>query len=815
MKWEGSSWEGYEPSEDARLRYALIVPRLLAPHPNRGAEGKLRPDQGLALAVQVRIHNLQSYLSEIDGTPKLSELDQSPDWGWRLLGAFFERLEEEDATTLLDVAREAPDAPSRAAASVAAACALNDLGRVDEALLLIESAQEAGGYGPVDQAWLDVQQARFSREIGHLDQTLDLANRARSCLVAVNGDPTADAIDASAAALIFVLQIHDSPGSFSQALVAGDSVATWWRVQAISSSTGATVRREFETWARDTRITVGAEDVPNNRMLSASLMTSHSGDQVGWANRTAAIAQDQLLRLDRRADSDRVKEGLTGLRRGGDDKALQLALVHLAQDGPAEAVRAAASEVELSHSTHTSAAADLTVLELGGDLLDSETANRAVSGLLAILAEPEQFRERTTPDFLLEVKLVETLAGVLPAADDGERRTAIEHLREMAPVAENNQLLAQAWANLLWSMPAAAWDQELARDLASVADRHHTILEQALLGIATRHGGDDEARKRLLREARDGSPAALGELGSVVELPEDAAAEIIARLSEQVRKRIAEAKDRISYGGRDPAEALAVMNLWHPTVAEWDPLLELLGTEGMTDSYMLRTLVALASSAKRIPPQVVRRLRPIIAGLVSRAPLQRSPFDSRADVRGPALDLAVAIGAIEDDRAAAIVMEWLAGDGAKRRWAAHVAYRLKRCEDIGMLSALTQDPDPDVRAAAAAALAALLPPGASGDDPIAQALRRAVLDPGIQVARGIADSLAGAGRLGSIADQLRRQLSHSISASVRSLAAEEPNAEVVKESDLSPGENPLMSPYRREEERPETKRLQDENPFSR
>lgn len=809
MKWEGSSWQGHEPSEDARLRYALIVPRLLAPHPNRGAEDSLRPDQGLALAVQVRIHNLQSYLSEVGGAPKFSELNQSPDWGWRLLGAFFERLEEEDAKTLLDVANEAPDAPSRAAASVATACALNDFGRIDEALLLIEAAQEAGGYGTVDQAWLDVQQARFSREIGHLEQTLDFANGARSRLEAVEGDPTADAIDASAAALILALRIHDSPESFSQALVAGDSVATWWRVQTISSSTGAVVRREFEVWARDTRITIGAEDVPYNRMLSASLMTSHSGDQVGWANRTAAIAQDQLLRLDRRADSDHAREGLTGLRRGGDDKALELALLHLAQDGPAEAVRAAGSEVKLSLSTHTTAAADLTVLELAGDLLDPEAADRAVSELLAILAEPKQFGERTTPTFLLDVKLVETLAGVLPASGDARRRAVTERLREMAPVAEDNQLLAQAWANLLWSMPAAAWSQGLARDLSAGADRHHTILEQALLGIAARHGGDNEARKRLLREARDGSPAALGELGSVVELPEDAAAEIIARLSERVRKRIAESKNQISYGGRDPAEALAVMNLWHPAVAEWNPLLELLGAEGMADSYMLRTLVALASSVERIPPQVVRSLRPIIAGLVSRTPLQRSPLDSRADVRGPALDLAVAIGAIEDDRAAAIVLEWLAGDGAKRRWAAHISYRLKRCEDIGMLSALTQDPDPDVRAAAAAALTALLPPGAGEDDPVAQALRKAVLDPGVEVAQGIASALAGAGRVGSIADQLRRRLARSISASVRSLAGEDPNPEIAKESDLSP-ENPLMSPYRREEKMPE-----DENPFSR
>jgi hypothetical protein len=294
----------------------------------------------------------------------------------------------------------------------------------------------------------------------------------------------------------------------------------------------------------------------------------------------------------------------------------------------------AAGSVDLTRSTRTTALADLTVLQRGGDLLDTATADHAVSWLLATLTDPTAFARRTTPTFLLELQLVETLVGVIAAAGRPAQEAVIERLLTMAD--EQEQLIAQQWANLLWSLPADAWSDETARRAAHEAGRHHLVLERALLGIAARRGSDKEARGRLTEEASEGSVGALGELGSVAELPSELAGEVIAGLVGPVRKRIEEAKgNRISFGGRDPAEALAVMNLWHHDVAQWDPLVELLSTDAVPASHKLRTLGVLASSSDGIPVPVMDRLHPVVSELSKEPRQSHSPFEPQGDIRGP------------------------------------------------------------------------------------------------------------------------------------------------------------------------------------
>lgn len=803
MKWERSSWTGYDPPVEGRLRYALIVPRLLAPHPNRGAGKVLRPDQGLALAVQVRLRNLRDYAKDLESVPKFSEWEQSADWEWRFVGSFVKRLIDGTPDPLLSLAGEASSPSDRAAASVAAACGLLDFDRIDEALDLIEDALAAEGYRVVDHAWLEAQRARFCHEVGHHEEALASAKRVRDHLAKVEGDATADAIDATAASLILSITLRDAPESFEEALIAGDTVAAWWRTQTISSGNEAIVKRTFEQWSRDRRITVGGEDVANNRVLSAALMASHSGDQVGWANRTAELGRDQLLRLDRHADPEEGSAGLGNLRLGGDYKSLELAISHLAEDGPAKAVAAAAGSVDLTRSTRTTALTDLTMLQRGGDLLDIATADHTVSWLLATLADPTTFVRRTTPTFLLDLQLVETLVGVIAAAGRPAQEAVIERLLEIP--AEQEQLVAQQWANLLWSLPPDAWSDATARRAAHEAGRHHIVLERALLGVAARHGGNEEAQARLTEEAREGSVGALGELGSVAELPSQVAGEVIAGLVGPVHKRIEEAKgSRISFGGRDPAEALAVMNLWHHDVAQWDPLVELLSTDAVPASHKLRTLGVLASSSDGIPGPVVDRLHPVVSKLSEEPRQSHSPFEPQGDVRGPAVDLGLAIGAVDRERATEILLAWLSGDTDERRWAVHIAYRLRRREDTGLLTTLAQDSDPDVRAAAAAALAAILPPPAGEDHAIAQGLLAALRDPGAAVPKGIAATLTSADRPGSVGERIRRELRDHMSAAVRSSVADGPDPSSTGKSEFDADANPFLRRFRYSTEKSES-----------
>jgi hypothetical protein len=127
------------------------------------------------------------------------------------------------------------------------------------------------------------------------------------------------------------------------------------------------------------------------------------------------------MQLDRHADPDIAYEGLTRLRMAGDEGALKLAVQHLVADGPASAVARAAADVRLDVATRTTAPSDLALLQHGGDLLDEETVDRTVDWLLATVKDPRPFVGRTSAFYVVEFRLVETLAAI--AAHPTPRRS--------------------------------------------------------------------------------------------------------------------------------------------------------------------------------------------------------------------------------------------------------------------------------------------------------------------------------------------------------------------------------------------------------
>lgn len=90
--WEGSVWEGVGslPAVD-RLRHALLVPRLIAPHPNAHPSAPIRPVQGVALLMQARLNDLAQFAKEHQEVPSLDKAVSSEDWTWRFVGLLGKR----------------------------------------------------------------------------------------------------------------------------------------------------------------------------------------------------------------------------------------------------------------------------------------------------------------------------------------------------------------------------------------------------------------------------------------------------------------------------------------------------------------------------------------------------------------------------------------------------------------------------------------------------------------------------------------------------------------------------------------------------
>lgn len=646
----------------------------------------------------------------------------------------------------------------------------------EEAIALLDSALEFDDAEPLDHAWLRLQHARACAEIGRIEEARATALDVQGVRNAYANDITASAISGAAAVLIFSTANWGSTNAGT--LAAGiDTTAHWWRALTISWGLQDSLNRTFKSWARDSSVRViRGSDEANNQLLAASLMANNLGNHDAWRHAATLLAQNALIRLDRRSDPSDFCSELRTLIRTGDKSTLKLAVERTVRDGPASAVRLAASEVDLAAATRTTAPASLALLRYGGDVLDQPTANRSVEWLLAQLENPAVFTSRTSPSYVLAIEFVDTLTRAVRAANDSIQRTVAEYVVQLPGQAD--QALATSWARLVSALPAPLWGEDLARRAAEAANCHHRTLRLELLGVAAHY--DETIALELANEVRSGSLDALGALGDVRAVDDDLAEMLISKISELVDRDVRNARSSTwGFGGIDCGHALAMFNVWHPRFANWDPLAELITEPLVQGSQKQGAIVTLARLADHLSDDVAARFGAIAIDAAQRAATSRAlhfdPFSDPADEAGAATDLAVALGAFDDAATDERLLEMLSGNSAARKWAARLARRVVRPEDVGVLATLANDIEPDVRATASAGLASIVAAGHGGA--IAhRALLAVTADPGTLTPIAVAGTLRDAPRRGELADEVLAKLRGHMSAAVRASVA---RAEVV------------------------------------
>lgn len=737
-EWQGSAWGG-APSLAARdvLRHALLAPRLVAPHRNAGL-GVITAAQGIAMLMQARVTDLKHIAEKHSSVPTIREASTSPDWTWRLFGALGHRLTTGEVDVLQAVIAEAPGPAERSAATVAAAAGLLDEDRADQAALLVKAALDRDDANPVDHAWLTVQYARALAETGELQQ-------ARNAAVSVQGlrrlhpeDLTAVAIEGVAAQLLFRITAFGS-GDVGQVIRGADTAVAWWRQQAGAHGLAAVLQRSFRGWARDTAERWSASDVANDQLLAAALTANLAGDHGNWRYLTALLGQDSLLRLDRGSDPSMVKAGLGALRLAGAAEDVTLAATWVVQDGPALAARMAAADVTLSASTRTTARANLDVLRCTGPVLDTDTADAAVQSILSTHADPDPFIARTSAKFEVPSRLLDTLAPVLDSASTASHAAVIDYLLTVPPI--TNQIWATSWARVIRHLDAATWTKGSASRAWARAQGDHETLRYPLLGVAAAF--HDDARQSLLTDIRSGSADALSAFGDVRDLAPDVVAQAISTFVGRIREKITAARPGLSIvtlGAADAGDIVTLLNLWHPDQAEWMTLLELLADPLVSPSDKISPIRRLAQQADQIPESQ----RDLIAGIAVKLVQQSSPRPAALvgvpqDISGPAALLQASLGT--DDQSFALLATTLVTGGPDRRaWAARLAGYRAQPEDVGLLTALARDSEPNVRASAADSLTRIVADG-PGNHTAEAAFRHALRDPGLIVPLRISNTL--------------------------------------------------------------------------
>lgn len=765
---EGSWVQGFPIAPPDRLRYALIAPRLLAPHPNLGVD-KLSPEQAIAMLAQVRAGELDRFAEEQSHVPRGKKALSSECWEWRFFGALWCRIDSGEANPLRQVLTECARYEQRAAVVACLASQMTGAARPEDALAALAPELAHDELATVDHGWLSAQRARALAELGEAEEARSEAEKLIALRQAAPEDQTAIAISASMAALYSNLS-EPTVEVFRETLKATDTPTGWFRAQTVRSGLREVASRAFEEWMHDERTKWSREDLAHNRLLAAALEASHDADQVGWANLSGLLGRNALLELDRSAESDEIVSAISTLRLAGDVNALKLAVPHISDDGPCLAVTAALREVNPALATRTTGLAELTLIELGGDLADSETAERLGSWLLDAIADPARFVARTSPSYLFNVQLVSSLAGVIGSADSAIQRRALEQVIELDDLGDE-ALLERAWVRTLVGVSEQTWDNALAASAHEVAEtRESGEFYRALMACAAT-AGDQGAREQLLGEVAEGRSEALWGLGPFSDLPENTVSALIACLSAKLREAVRASTQggSIGLGFSDPAHDLSLLSIWHPEVADWDSLLDFLGAAEVPAQLKRGALRALAWGAKRLPEGPTCRLVQIAEGMVSEQGGEPAGlgFDRDADLSGLGSTLAAALGKLkEPDR---WIADSLGGARRKRRLGATISAKLGRPGDIVGLATLTHDPDPYLRAIAASALSEEVARDQDSSSAHA-AFDLALRDPGRSVPLAIARTLSDLDRQSAVADAGLTFLQEHASAGVRSAA---------------------------------------------
>ena len=710
--WDGTAWTGavHLPPVD-EVRHALITPRLIAPHPNLGPNSITGLE---ALAMQVlfrddleRILEPRSLLAlagEDDAERKglsLNDAREADDWCWRATAALHLWHYQRETADLLQLVDLALTPSERAAASVLCCVYYFDENDPDTALRVLQDALAHDDYSPVDHAWLEAQRARALLEVGRHEEAFDLAMKTQRIHREAPSDVTAAAI-AGACARTSFRATGWMQGDIANIVQRSDNPASWWRTQVMSYGLSAHLSEEFRSWSEDASIRIGGSDTAHKRLLSAALLASCAGDHDGWRSAIGALAEHFLVTTGATDDPDRVAGRLTLLRLSGDSKSTGRATRHIVRTGPTMAARIAASSVDLSRSTRTTALADIELLTAAGDVLEPSRADEICAWALATLQEPQAYLERARPTFIVLYKIIDLLKAMVWTLSEDALHNMIDYFLNQPPVTDDGT--AQTLARLIHAIPASAWRESDRQRAANRSASDASYLREAFLRVAA--PTVVESREQVLQRARAGELIVFEAIDDVRTLPSDAVNALTDRLCSVIDNLIENAANgAYGFGGLDPGHALALLGVWHPWSGRWDRIEALLTAPSVRPQQQSGALQVIAIHGAMLADPIKTQLVEAVSALRNREPV-RTFFDGDEDIRGLAAE---AMAALTDEVVReSLIRELLAGDTVHRAASARIIERFGDKADSELLLVLAGDANETVRDAALRGLSRLV-----------------------------------------------------------------------------------------------------------
>ena len=761
---EGSRWDFDvdDLPENERSRYALLVPRLVEPHPNKGYSAPISWPEAVALCIQADADRWEYFAQHHESVPSVSEAHASNEWGWRFAAAIHSWLYQATAGPLEILSNVGVGSQHRIARNVALALALVDQGRVEDAKDVLAEDVIENEYS-AEQGWLSLHRGRILIEAGELGEGRRLVEQANIQLAPVRRDVTVSALRAAAAWSLFEITEFGLQ-DLSVVAPALDTVSSWWRTQTVATALESAVTRTFESWAGDKSVNL-AVDNPHNLLFSAALVSRLSGQHGHWRTNTALLSMVDLS--TKRSQNTDHYEVLDGLRRAGDDKNLGLAVQKIRRVGPLQALRALVNGVKPGSMTRTSSKADLVTIRHAGAFASPKEAHDLLNFLLDSLEHPEVYVSRFAPSYDVVLVLAEALTGLVHAADASQQRRLTRWILGLPD--SPNPVLEYSLRQLSSSLSKDTLEENRTLILERVvAVGMAPWFRWYLLAMA---GSENVIVRSAVHEGlMAGNLDALDVLRTIDELSEDEARKVLETCGMAIdgyhREGLA---GGLSIGAPDGALLFAKIAVFLPGIADWGVLLEFLADTNIVAERKRDTCKFLAAMADRLDDKIRVEIKSIL-GRLRASPKQITDAIFGMEPIGGAFDeLFLALVSENDPALEEGLAALLSGDESHRYDAAD--YLSSKVGTEWVLVALTADENFRVSRRSMLCLARRLAETDSPRSSYVRVLTRLLDRDGESNALFIAGGLSGSARLSRQLQPVIDRLQAHHSAEVRARAS--------------------------------------------
>ena len=725
--WEGSILEGAsEIPNEVRLRYALIAPRLIAPHPNLTVSD-ISSVEAIALLSLTRIDEVTVRYKEVQELLDPEKSAKSDDPLWRLYSALFEWVVNKQVDSVLNFPSADTEADIAAAVEVIKATVLSEKHLPQRACKELRDALTRDDYSPVDYAWLQLHLARNLIEIGEFDRAQGLALEVSLIGQIEYKDPSARYL--AGVAMDFVFQLHSrvqrmgfeaEEQNLTKAIKARDTAASWWRTQIVVSGLSDFVEKTYLQWSDNDDITIWkAYDAVVLRMRSASLIAGFAADTNNWRYAVVLLARYFLVFS---TDTNELVYALNLLRIAGAKNELKLAASHFLRFGPIEPLVQVVNKLSLDDSTRISLRCDFALIEKCASILDTNSVDKYALWLLQEIENPSKTYVFGSYHWYVS-KAIEVLANIYDACSSEVMVKIHDHLITMPGVEDD--LCADAYSKLIASIveddiaKGKVWDSGKLAKLAARGDNDETNLKKAIERLVSTY--DSEIREGLLERIEAGDIDALASWGNLADLPKSAVQGMLGNLSNKIETIIKNAHSGASIvGAFDKLSVLIKLNISHPDYANWQPCLKMIHDQCVAPNDLVPGIKVMINGYQKIPTGVANAMREPLTRLVESGVIHDPwPFSSlfNADLRGPA---SILLGLLfPEDVPMAKITQMLREDVSLIGAAVELLAQRKEEPSLLLFSALSQHKNYEVQKAVVSGLVKWILEGVIPDESFA------------------------------------------------------------------------------------------------